>query len=819
MTMATKSKYQQLKDMMPLYRIGEGFAVDVRGSITTGFIITFPAVNNINIGDFVTTPENPNGLNMNMNLQLAIKDLPAHFIFHQQDWQWFAPPMDIPNNHNFLNNATRKMYGDQKMFSHLAYIFITKSSSTFKDASFSNEAVKIFAEDVEKFQAKISMLHPKRMDDSDWLNYLDSVFALDHSDRNKVLLDIDFEKKEFGGFQFVGYTVNGDKCVRDYDYCRRNAEKSSTTSERFNSWTFPLTWSINCTKIMNNVIVREPRKKIATRVSEYESKLSFLSKMMQGSVKHAQEFKALMGIEVEGFEKSAESAYMPILHHYSAFYFLPKDDPADKEHIQRKIREGFSDLNLKPELLTLDCADVFMSTVGGCAANLQCPQHLYPAFLDEAVCFSNLEGSYAQNRNGIVFADSIGLPVVKDLFFEPYEKGVITNWNMNIIGPSGTGKSVLTNYLVSTLYYMDFFFVITDIGDSYQSLCELLKGKYVRADAEGKLLSTNPFLLPLLDPLERSHYAELSTEIDTLIATLFIAWDTDKSLHIENQNSRTVMEDLVKEFLHIRYQNKKYYVNFDDFYDFAQKKDAEGKINRTFFDTASFFLVMKKFKSEGSLGFLFNGQENLNDFSNYRMIVFELGAIIENAILFRLVTAMITMLTNRIIEKSKARMRCVWMDECWRMLMDDHFGVFIKMLSKTIRKKDGGIGIIVQELNDILKSPHADALIGNADTFVALSHEGKETQITDHVKKLNLTNDQIGLLLSIKKNDHACFIKQGTQAGVYGINITPEHYALFTSRRTEREALRKLITQNQGNIQMAIEEFVEKDLGAAKGKE
>ncbi|GHT68928.1 hypothetical protein FACS189452_09280 [Bacteroidia bacterium] len=428
--MAATKSYQQLKDIISLYRIGEGFAVDKNGSLTIGFKISFPSVHNINIGDFAITDENPAGLNLNMNLQLAIKDLPDNYILHHQDWQWFAPPMDIPNNHNFLNNATRKMYGDQKVFSHAAYLFVTKRSAAFKDVDFSSEAVKIFEEQIENFQSKIPTLKPVRMSDNDWVQYLDSVFALDHSDRDKVLFDVDFEKQEFGDYKFVGYTVNGDKCVKEYDYCLRNAERSSTTSERFNSWTYPLTWGVNATKVVNNVIVRAPRKTIQSHVSEYESKLSFLSKVMQASVKHAQNFKATMGMPIDGYEKIEESTYTPILHHYSVFYFLPKDNIAEKQQIERKIREGFSNLRLKPERLTIDCADVFMGTVGGCAAVLKFPIHLYPAFLDEAVCFSNLEGSYAQNRNGIVFADPLRQAVVKDLFFEPYDIRLECEWQL-----------------------------------------------------------------------------------------------------------------------------------------------------------------------------------------------------------------------------------------------------------------------------------------------------------------------------------------------------------------------------------------------------
>jgi hypothetical protein len=810
---------QPLGEVIPLYRIGEGFAVDKSGSLTVGYRVRLPAVHSISEGDFATTPESKDGLNLNVVLQHAVKDLPEGYIFHQQDWQWFSPPQAIPNEHNFLNHATRRMYmfGDQRVFSHATFFFLTLKNATFKDADFTAEAVKRFSEQAESFQSKVEAFSPARMADEDWVSYLEGVFSVDHSPRSKVFFSADFRSGEFGEYDLCGYAVNGDRCLSGVDlaHCLRNPDKSSPESERYNSWTFPLTWPVNTPKVINNIIVRAPKTTIKSYVSSYESRIALLSKVMKGAVAQAQEIKSL----IDG------GVYTPVLHHYSAFYFLPGGAraPEERRAAARRIRAGFSELHLKPERLTsLTLADVFLGSIGGCAASLRYPMHLYPAFLDEAVCFSNFEGSYAQSKTGIVFSDPLKQPVIKDLFFEPYERGAISNWNMNVVGPSGTGKSVFTNYVLSTMYHMDFFFVVIDIGDSYVSLCELLKGKYLRLDAEGKSLSTNPFLLPMVDARDKRHYKDVWEELESLIATLFIAWDplegTEKSLKIENQNSRTVMEDLLVDFFHERYERKQEHVSFDDFYKFVEQEHAKGKVDATFFDVKSFLLVMKKYRSDGSLGFLFNGKENLNDFSGYRMIVFELGAIEKNPTLFRLVTAMITMLTNRIIEKARARMRQVWMDECWRMLMDPHFGVFINMLSKTIRKKDGGVAVIVQELGDILKSAYADAIINNASTFVALSHEGKEDQIAQHAGKLNMTPDQMSLLLSMKIKDWSVFIKQGSECGVYGVNISPEHYALFTTKRTEKEALRKLVAEWEGNIPMAVETFVNNDMGTVKRK-
>ncbi len=677
-----KKELTDIAKVIHLYRIGgDGFAVDKGGGITVGFKVTLPEVHNINLGDIHAAASEDGakgGLNLIVNLQMAIKDLPDGYIFHQQDWQYYADPADIPNMHNYLNQATRKMYGDQKQFNHAAYIFISKKSGIFSSENFSSPSVADFMEQVENFRSKITALAPQRMNTDDWQHYLESVFALNHSATDaKEIYDVDFDKQQFGEHKIAGYTCVGDKTITELYPYLLNPDRSSPSSERYNSWTHPITWGLAIPKVVNNIVVTASKKTINGYVGNFESQISLFNKLMPDAVKQAEEYRAWL----------KDEKATPVLHHFSVFYFFPPS--ISREDTERKIRAAFSRLHLKPTKVTVNTiADGFLKTVGGCATTLQYPQSLYPAFLDEAVCFSNLEGSHQQNKNGIVFADPMGQPIVKDLFFEPYAKNIISNWNMNIVAPSGRGKSVLTNYILSAIHFMDFFIVVIDIGGSYESLCKLLKGQYIKLDAEGKALSTNPFLLPLVDPTTSEGYGIIQDELNSLMSILFIAWDTDLSLKVENQNSRAVLEDLLKAFYKQRYDERREYVCFDDFFEFVEEEEKKKRINQDFFNIASFLLIMKKFSKRrgGSLGFLFNGEQNLNDFSKYRMIVFELEDISKNETLFSLVSAMIVMLANRIVQKSRARFRTLWLDECWFMLRDIRFALFVFMSSKTLRK-------------------------------------------------------------------------------------------------------------------------------------
>ncbi|MFQ7502189.1 MAG: hypothetical protein ACLRMJ_01930 [Alistipes finegoldii] len=73
------------------------------------------------------------------------------------------------------------------------------------------------------------------------------------------------------------------------------------------------------------------------------------------------------------------------------------------------------------------------------------------------------------------------------------------------------------------------------------------------------------------------------------------------------------------------------------------------------------------------------------------------------------------------IGRSPTKYKIFWLDEAWKLLDDPYFGDFIKYLYKTIRKEDSGIGLIVQDVPDIIHSEHHEAIINNSDTMFFLS--------------------------------------------------------------------------------------------------
>ena len=112
---------------------------------------------------------------------------------------------------------------------------------------------------------------------------------------------------------------------------------------------------------------------------------------------------------------------------------------------------------------------------------------------NEAKAKTVAEQDKALNTAWFVFGTKKEL---KDL---PMKKGVISNRNKFVLGPSGSGKSFFMNHLVRQHYEQNSHIVLIDTGNSYQGLCELIHRKTKSEDGiyytytEEKPISFNPF--------------------------------------------------------------------------------------------------------------------------------------------------------------------------------------------------------------------------------------------------------------------------------------------------------------------------------------
>lgn len=177
-----------------------------------------------------------------------------------------------------------------------------------------------------------------------------------------------------------------------------------------------------------------------------------------------------------------------------------------------------------PHYNTIDTPVLYWSGIPGNAGDFPAEESFY-TFLEQAVCLFASETNYRSSPSpfGIRMTDrQSGVPLHLDISDLPMRKGIITNRNKFILGPSGSGKSFFTNHLVRQYYEQGTHILLVDTGNSYQGLCSLIHdrthgedGIYITYE-EDNPIAFNPFYTD-----SGEFDVEKRESIKTLILTLW----------------------------------------------------------------------------------------------------------------------------------------------------------------------------------------------------------------------------------------------------------------------------------------------------------
>lgn len=227
---------------------------------------------------------------------------------------------------------------------------------------------------------------------------------------------------------------------------------------------------------------------------------------------------------------------------------------------------------------------------------------------------------------GIKMADRLtGKPIHLDISDLPMKRGIITNRNKFILGPSGSGKSFFTNHMVRQYYEQGAHVLLVDTGNSYQGLCELIKGKTKGEDGvyftytEDNPIAFNPFYTD-----DGVFDIEKRESVKTLILTL---WKRDDEP--PTRSEEVALSNAVSGYIE-RIKSDDVYPSFNGFYEYVKgdyrKVLEEKQVREKDFDIANFLNVLEPYYKGGEYDYLLNSDKQL-DLLSKRFIVFEIDAI------------------------------------------------------------------------------------------------------------------------------------------------------------------------------------------------
>ena len=126
------------------------------------------------------------------------------------------------------------------------------------------------------------------------------------------------------------------------------------------------------------------------------------------------------------------------------------------------------------------------------------------------------------------------------------------------------------------------------------------------------------------------------------------------------------------------------------------------------------------------------------------------------------------------------------------------------------------MGVVTQEIQDIIGSPVVkEAIINNSDVVMLLD-QSKFKERFDNIKAiLGLTDVDCKKIFTINRLENKAgrsffrevFIRRGTTSGVFGVEEPRECYMTYTTERAEKEALKLYKKELHCSHQQAIEAY------------
>lgn len=457
----------------------------------------------------------------------------------------------------------------------------------------------------------------------------------------------------------------------------------------------------------------------------------------------------------------------------------------------------------------------------------------------------------------IHYTDRQGVPVAIDITGKEGRNKLTDNSNFFCLGPSGSGKSFHINSVVRQLHEQGTDVVMVDTGNSYEGLCEYLGGKYI-SYTEERPITMNPFNITREEiNIEKINFLKnlilqiwkgsdaTATDLEIRIAEQmineyydayfngFTGYDTIRreaitkklvgaakrkaaTLGLTAEELIAKVPDTVAMLEERRKTLKVNELSFNTFYEYSiEALDIiclENNITEIDYDKYAF--MIQPFYKGGKYEKTLNEQVDTTLF-NESFIVFEIDAIKESKELFPIVTLIIMDVFLQKMRLKKNR-KVLVIEEAWKAIATPLMAEYIKYLYKTARKFWASVGVVTQEIQDIIGSDIVkEAIINNSDVVMLLD-QSKFRERFDNIKAiLGLTDVDCKKIFTINRLDNKegrsffreVFIRRGSESGVYGVEESRECYMTYTTERVEKDAL-KLYKKELGcSHQEAIERY------------
>lgn len=815
---------REYSKVFPIQTIEDDVIVNGNGDITAGFKVMMPEVFSLSLEDAQEISSSFEGM-------LAL--LPSGTIFHKQDFFFL-------NNYskqkeqidNVVHKENMQMFEGRPILRHYSHIYVTFPTQkrqisyngtlqTIKNYPFKQPFKLIEKQKKDIYNRLVSFenrlksingFNAIRMNNKDLVNvladYCNMTFdnpcqngnekileplSIDNNGRlnvGKKILSIQTLVEEGGNITAHKLPKTAPGGVYENGISYTNNIKSKT------SMVFPLACGLPINHILNTTIEILDNDQILKELETEKKSLGFLANFYRPAEVKQRNIETFINIINEHSYQVCRTGVNVML--------CNSDQSSLDENISH-VETAFGNMNQsKVYNENFDCANLFLAHIpGNVGAN-------YRGFINtipQAVCYINKEGMISSDPNGYVFTDRFGSPVVLDLWNSPK----LVNRNKMLIGPSGSGKSFANNQITNQSLALLNHVVMLDIGHSYKRLCSLHEGKYFDT-ADKNSLSFNIFIC---NQDRNGNYiykdsSDAEGSNDTINFIYTVLADIWKGKQDITKIETAMLKKSIEEFYEYINKTKKF-PDLTAYYDFLEKYNGSlDNDEKAIFNIKQFRLLLAPYAlPTGNYYQLLNAKDNINILDD-KFIVFDLEGVQGDPEIFSLVTIIIIELILQKIKQLPGVRKTLVIDEALDFLLNPKSGEFIAYLYRTVRKKEGEVWILFQNVNflDSCSKVIRDSIVINTATQILLDHSEATSTYKDIQRLLSFNDHEIEMLDSLIKTDkyREFFIRMGKSSSILRMEVSGFANGVFTTKQSEVVEIEKL-WKEKGNLVTAIYQY------------
>ena len=774
------------------------------------------------------------------------------YAIHKQDIfvrkQFASEPTD---GQEFLSSSYFRYFKGRPYTDSLCYLTITQEAKKSRLFSFDSKKWRDFLVKIRKVhdQLRDGGVQARFLNKAEASEYVDRYFAMNFKDRTVSMTNFkaDDETVSMGDKRCKVYSLVDVDCAALPSQIRPYTNIEVNNTEMPVDLVSVVDSIPNAETVVYNQIIFLPNQK---------RELSLLDKKKN---RHASIPNPNNQMAVEDIKRVQEviarESKQLVYTHFNMVVAVSAG--ADLQKCTNHLENAFGRMGIHISKRAYNQLELFVGSFPGNCYTLNEEYDRFLTLSDAAMCLMYKERVLHSEETPlkIYYTDRQGVPVAIDITGKEGKNKLTDNSNFFCLGPSGSGKSFHMNSVVRQLHEQGTDVVMVDTGNSYEGLCEYLSGKYI-SYTEERPITMNPFrinreeyniekidflknLILMIWKGSDSQIPEIEFRIvEQIIIDYYDAYFNGFTRYTDEQREVLLknlfaaasrknpnkppreVDEMVRKQIEVlearRAALKVSELNFNSFFDYSfdrlEQICTENDITTISYSTYS--TMLQPFYKGGAYEKILN--ENVDSaLFDETFIVFEVDAIKENKKLFPIVTLIIMDVFLQKMRIKKTR-KVLVIEEAWKAIASPLMAEYIKFMYKTARKFWASVGVVTQEIQDIIGSEIVkEAIINNSDVVMLLDQSKFKERFDEIRKILGLTEVDCKKIFTINRLENKdgrsffreVFIRRGTTSGVYGVEEPHECYMTYTTERAEKEALKLYKKELRCSHQEAIEAY------------